>query len=107
LPQAPLQVLPQAPSKCSPSQPPSRPLSHEPLASQLPDRSTLDPSAYTLSNGGPSSGSSPLSSAVQGLIRVEDVRFKFQSEGLLPKPRPFVGAPDDTVLGEAAACHWI
>ncbi len=25
------------------------------------------------------------------MTRVEDNRFKFQNEGLLPKPRPFVG----------------
>ncbi|GAB1196417.1 hypothetical protein APSETT444_005688 [Aspergillus pseudonomiae] len=92
-PSAPPPPPPSAPPSAPPSQPPSRPLSHEPPASHIPDRSTLDPSAYTLSNGGPSPGSSPLGSAAHGVIRVEDVRFKFQSEGLFPKPRPFVGGP--------------
>jgi hypothetical protein len=54
-------------------------------------RSTLDPSAYTLTNGGSSPGHQNTGS--HGIIRVEDNRFKFQSDGLLPKPRPFVGGP--------------
>ncbi|KAE8391762.1 hypothetical protein BDV23DRAFT_182126 [Aspergillus alliaceus] len=92
-PSAPPPPPPSAPPSAPSSEPPSRPLSYEPPASHLPDRSTLDPSAYTLSNGGPSPGPSPLSSAAHGMIRVEDTRFKFQSEGLLPKPRPFTGGP--------------
>jgi hypothetical protein len=54
-------------------------------------RSTLDASAYTLTNGG--SSPSYQTTGSHGPIRVEDNRFKFQSDGLLPKPRPFVGGP--------------
>ncbi|KKK24600.1 hypothetical protein AOCH_003199 [Aspergillus ochraceoroseus] len=79
------------PLSAPPSEPPSRPYSYDSNASHVPDRSALDPSAYTLSNGGPSPGSSSHGLGSHGSARIEDNRFKFQSEGLLPKPRPFVG----------------
>ncbi|KAA8651953.1 hypothetical protein EYZ11_001767 [Aspergillus tanneri] len=84
-------VPPPPPPTAPPSEPPPRPASHEPQATHLADRSTLDPSAYTLSNGGPSPGSNPRNAGAHGMIMIDDNRFKFQSEGLLPKPRPFTG----------------
>ncbi|GFG14890.1 hypothetical protein IFM61392_08689, partial [Aspergillus lentulus] len=72
---------PPPPPAQTPTLPPSQPMT----------RSTLDPSAYTLTNGGTSPGHQNMGS--HGIIRVEDNRFKFQSDGLLPKPRPFVGGP--------------
>ncbi|CAP92171.1 Pc13g11020 [Penicillium rubens Wisconsin 54-1255] len=80
--------LPAAPPSEPPSRPPpvsSRPVSHEPIAS-------LDPSAYTLSNGGSPAPSSRIPSTQgHGPVLIEDPRFKFQSDGLLPKPRQFIG----------------
>ncbi|XHG06844.1 hypothetical protein AWENTII_010020 [Aspergillus wentii] len=89
-----------APSAPPPPPPVSPPAAPAPQAAPTPprpspydhhpDRSTLDPSSYTLSNGGPSPGSSPRSPGM-GAAQVNDSRFKFQNESLLPKPRPFVG----------------
>ncbi|KAI2790948.1 hypothetical protein POX_c03801 [Penicillium oxalicum] len=80
-----------APAPPPPSEPPSRPspiasrpVSHEPHIA-------LDPSAYTLSSVGPAPSSGLRASASIGPVRIEDPRFKFQGEGLFPKPRPFVG----------------
>ncbi|KAL4894093.1 hypothetical protein BDV59DRAFT_176826 [Aspergillus ambiguus] len=90
-PPPPAASAPSAPPPPPPSAPPSAPSAAHSYDNYHPDRSTLDPSAYTLSNGGPSSGSSPGSVGTHGAIRIDDNRFKFQSEGLFPKPRPFVG----------------
>ncbi|KAJ5511947.1 hypothetical protein N7453_004050 [Penicillium expansum] len=80
--------LPAAPPSEPPSRPSpvsSRPVSHEPFAA-------LDPSAYTLSNGGlPAPSSRGPATQGHGPVRIEDPRFKFQSDGLLPKPRQFIG----------------
>ncbi|KIX04640.1 uncharacterized protein Z518_05510 [Rhinocladiella mackenziei CBS 650.93] len=81
------------PSPSSPmSPPPSRRLS------QLPSRSTLDPSAYTLTNG--SSLGSPGRS---GSFRVEDNRWKFQDESQLPMPRQFTGVPKKYRAGRGSS----
>ncbi|OAX78135.1 hypothetical protein ACJ72_07562, partial [Emergomyces africanus] len=61
---------------------------------QQPHRSLLDPSNYTLTNGGSSPRPSSLGSSTQSgsqRIRIEDPRFKFQNESLFPKPREFRG----------------
>ena len=63
---------------------------------QQPARSMLDASSYTLTNG-PSNhnnispGRSPLSKG--GPTRIDDLRFKFQDDSQLPKPREFLGGP--------------
>ncbi|KAJ5975816.1 hypothetical protein N7481_009523 [Penicillium waksmanii] len=78
---------PAAPSFEAPSRPSpisSRPVSHEPQAA-------LDPSAYTLTNGGSSPAYNSRTSSTHGSAQIEDPRFKFQSDGLLSKPRPFSG----------------
>ncbi|KAN0069921.1 hypothetical protein V8E54_012227 [Elaphomyces granulatus] len=96
-PPPPPSLSPAAPP--APSVPPPRPLSNSSPASsrptsydghqvKIPVRSTLDPSAYTLTNGG-SLGLS--ANRGQGVTRIEDNRFKFQDESHLPKPRPFLG----------------
>ncbi|CAL5871162.1 uncharacterized protein PFLUO_LOCUS5409 [Penicillium psychrofluorescens] len=83
---------PTSPPIVPPSEPPARPspVSARPASHEF--HSALDPSAYTLTNG---AGSSPTRSSrspsVHGNVRVEDNRFKFQGDGLLPKPRPFIG----------------
>lgn len=58
----------------------------------------LDPSAYTLSNGGgpkhnPTSARDDKSRGQSGMIVIEDRRWKFQDESQLPKPREFMGVP--------------
>ncbi|KAL1983866.1 hypothetical protein VTN96DRAFT_9790 [Rasamsonia emersonii] len=80
---------PPAPPAAPPPRPAtsSRPGSHDDHQAKS-GRSTLDPSAYTLINGGSSPSASPRTS---GIIRIEDNRFKFQDESLFPKPRPFSG----------------
>ncbi|PLB35453.1 putative proline-rich, actin-associated protein Vrp1 [Aspergillus candidus] len=90
-PPPPAASAPAAPPPPPPSQPSQPPPSFDTPASSHPSRSPLDSSAFTLTNGGPSLGSSPLGPGAHGAIRVDDNRFKFQPEGLLPKPRPFVG----------------
>jgi hypothetical protein len=56
----------------------------------------LDPSAYTLSPNGslprkevPNRGSGQLG----GVQAIQDSRWKFQPENMLPKPREFKGVP--------------
>ncbi|KAJ5793792.1 hypothetical protein N7457_000391 [Penicillium paradoxum] len=77
-----------APTAKAPDVPPPR-------APPPPPAPALDPSAYTLSNGGSPAPASRSPSAhgpsAHGPVRIEDVRFKFQSDGLLSKPRQFVG----------------
>ncbi|KAL4924452.1 putative proline-rich, actin-associated protein Vrp1 [Aspergillus undulatus] len=90
-PPPPPSAPPSLPPSAPPSEPPSRPHSYDTQSSNIPDRSSLAASAYTLSNGGPSPGSSATSLGAHGGGRIEDTRFKFQNEGLFSKPRPFVG----------------
>ena len=83
----------QGPTNHPPPRPPVSPPSAS--TSQLPIRPAIDASSYTLSKGpskqsggsfGPASGSSQ-----GGPIGIEDSRWRFQEDGLLPKPRDFVG----------------
>ncbi|PLN84366.1 hypothetical protein BDW42DRAFT_163015 [Aspergillus taichungensis] len=90
-PPPPAASAPAAPPPPPPSQPSQPPHSFDTPASSQTSRSPLDPSAFTLTNGGPSPGSSLLGPSAHGAIRIDDSRFKFQAEGLFPKPRPFVG----------------
>ncbi|KAI9857443.1 MAG: hypothetical protein M1824_004851 [Vezdaea acicularis] len=86
------------PSHYSPPPPPPSapppPTSAGPL--QQPQRSMLDPSSYTLSNGGNQSPSLEWNNGQNGRrnsSRVNDSRWVFQDESQLPKPREFVGGP--------------
>lgn len=82
-PPPPASLAPAAPPPPPPVSPPSAP---SPALPRAPAQETQpDSSAYTLSNGGPSLGAS----GGHGIVPVEDNRFKFQNEGLFPKPRPF------------------
>lgn len=55
----------------------------------------LDASTYTLTNGGSlSRGSNPTSPGQRsGVVPIHDLRFKFQDDSQLPKPREFTGGP--------------
>jgi len=93
-------VAPSAPS--GPPPPLSRP------HSLTPQKSNLDPSAYTLSNGNsPNRNSSPLrshgSSHGIGKVMIEDARWRFQDESQLPKPRDFVGFPKKYRAGRGSS----
>lgn len=90
-PAAPPPPPPTSPPVAPPSEPPARPspVSARPASHDF--HATLDPSAYTLTNGGSSPTHSSRSPSAHGNVRVEDTRFKFQGDGLLPKPRPFTG----------------
>ncbi len=59
------------------------------------DHSRLDASAYTLTNGGSSTRTSQLADprAKETVVAVHDLRWKFQDDSQLPKPRDFVGGP--------------
>lgn len=57
----------------------------------------LDPSAYTLTpNGGATRKESSQSNSGQlgsssGRLFIQDTRWKFQADNILPKPREFIG----------------
>lgn len=54
----------------------------------------LDPSAYTLTNGGSGLSSAPISPGMKGgQVKIEGLRFKFQDDSTLPIPRGFTGGP--------------
>ncbi|KAL9625793.1 MAG: hypothetical protein Q9160_000113 [Pyrenula sp. 1 TL-2023] len=77
---------PPPPPAAAPTPPPSRPSSLTQSA-----HSTLNPSSYTLTNGG-----SPLASPGHksgGHLLIDDKRWKFQDESQLPPPRQFTGVP--------------
>ncbi|MCJ1484547.1 hypothetical protein MMC06_004718 [Schaereria dolodes] len=85
-------LLSRPPAAAAPS--PTSPLSRPPA--QQPARSMLDPSSYTLSNGISSNHTSPRGNGLAskaGSIKIEDLRWRFQDDGQLPKPRDFVGGP--------------
>ncbi|KAE9376962.1 hypothetical protein N431DRAFT_188095 [Stipitochalara longipes BDJ] len=75
-----------------PSAAPMPPTSRPPPAQQ-PMRSMLDPSSYTLSaNGGlPKNPSPHRNSEPSRRLVINDPRWKFQDESMLPKPRDFHG----------------
>ncbi|RMZ68886.1 basic proline-rich [Pyrenophora seminiperda CCB06] len=90
---------PAAPPPPPPASPPSAPAPPPPSsapsrqASQTPLRSMMDPSSYTLSNGGSSIKSPSHSgggSREKGRVRpIQDLRWRFQDEGQFPRPREF------------------
>ncbi|EME89160.1 uncharacterized protein MYCFIDRAFT_86239 [Pseudocercospora fijiensis CIRAD86] len=57
-----------------------------------PRMNTMDPSAYTLTNGTRDRADSGARSAGPRAA-IQDSRFKFQSDDQLPKPREFIGGP--------------
>lgn len=78
--------------------------------SQTPQKSTLDPSTYTLSNGNSlNRNSNPLRSHGsshghgRGKVVIEDARWRFQDESQLPKPRDFVGFPKKYRAGRGSS----
>ncbi|KAF2471919.1 uncharacterized protein BDR25DRAFT_16381 [Lindgomyces ingoldianus] len=100
-PPPPASPPPSAPSAPAPppphSSPPNRPVTQPPI------RSMLDPSSYTLTNGGGSGlksgptspGISPGHGAGQRgkIVPIHDLRWRFQDESQFPKPREFGGGP--------------
>lgn len=97
-PPPPQVTSPSAPSFSAPSRSVTRSDAPRPQ-SQAPIRSMLDPSAYTLTpNGGAprkeslQSNSGQLSSS-SGRLIIQDTRWKFQADNMLPKPREFIGGP--------------
>ncbi|KAF1841023.1 uncharacterized protein K460DRAFT_197130 [Cucurbitaria berberidis CBS 394.84] len=83
---------PSAPAPPPPPSPaPSRSASHAPL------RSMLDPSSYTLTNGGSGIKSPTGPGVVAGtgqkgkIVPIHDLRWRFQDEAQFPRPREFSG----------------
>ncbi|KGQ00904.1 hypothetical protein PAAG_12407 [Paracoccidioides lutzii Pb01] len=65
-----------------------------PQQQQQTVHSLLDPSNYTLTNGGPSPRPNSQANSTRNSsqrVLIEDSRFKFQNESLFPKPREFRG----------------
>ncbi|KAK2020060.1 hypothetical protein LZ32DRAFT_7092 [Colletotrichum eremochloae] len=90
---------PPAAAHSPPTAPPSRARAGSGLRSSM-----LDPSAFTLAPNGAKSPSPTRSNTTAGLHTggsggggqryiVQDPRWKFQDEAMLPKPRDFVGGP--------------
>ncbi|EDU40140.1 hypothetical protein A1F94_000372 [Pyrenophora tritici-repentis] len=105
---------PAAPPPPPPAAPPSAPAPPPPpsaapsrQASQTPLRSMMDPSSYTLSNGG-SSIKSPTHSGggsrEKGRVRpIQDLRWRFQDEGQFPRPREFTNGPKKYRAGRGSS----
>lgn len=81
-----------SPSSSAPPPPSSAPPPPSSRPAPQPMR-TVDPSSYTLSsNGGlPKNPSPHRNSEPTRRIFINDPRWKFQEENMLPKPRDFVG----------------
>ncbi|PMD17454.1 hypothetical protein NA56DRAFT_672718 [Hyaloscypha hepaticicola] len=81
------------------------PPSSRPPPAQQPIRSNLDPSSYTLSsNGGlPKNPSPHRNSESSRRIVINDPRWKFQDESILPKPRDFHGGPKKYRAGRGSS----
>ncbi|KAF1941804.1 hypothetical protein EJ02DRAFT_512129 [Clathrospora elynae] len=81
----------------APPPPPSPALSRP--ASQTPLRSMLDPSSYTLTNGGsgvksPANPSMGSGTGQKGKVMpIHDLRWRFQDEAQFPRPREFSNGP--------------
>ncbi|KAK8156923.1 hypothetical protein BC567DRAFT_299065 [Phyllosticta citribraziliensis] len=93
-------LAPPPPPSASPSRSPTT------AAPPPPRASTMDPSAYTLTNGGGgSSGSKSGGSGTinVGMLRIHDGRWKFQDDGQLPKPREYVGGPKKYRAGRGSS----
>ncbi|KAH8663131.1 hypothetical protein BGZ60DRAFT_81946 [Tricladium varicosporioides] len=78
-----------SPPSSAPPPPISRPQSH----AQQPVRSMIDPSSYTLSSNGslPKNPSPNRNAELPRRVVINDPRWKFQDETILPKPRDFIG----------------
>lgn len=107
---APRQILSPPPHSSAPIRPAPPPPSLSALPPLTrphtipPNRSFLDSSCYTLSNGGGSFSHSVTGPALAAsvsdvglskgaMMKIEDSRWHFQDESRLPKPRKFVGGP--------------
>ncbi|KAG9246301.1 hypothetical protein BJ878DRAFT_581416 [Calycina marina] len=81
-----------SPSQPSPA-PPAPPVSRKEVP--VPIRSMLDPTLYTLSSNGTELSKNPSpnsrSPAPPSRLVINDPRWKFQDESILPKPRDFMG----------------
>ncbi|KAL5370958.1 hypothetical protein PMIN02_012975, partial [Paraphaeosphaeria minitans] len=74
--------------------------------SQAPLRSMLDPSSYTLTNGGAPSIKSPTNPAPgqKGkMVPVHDLRWRFVDESQFPRPREFLGGPKKYRAGRGSS----
>ncbi|KAJ4296828.1 hypothetical protein N0V90_006876 [Kalmusia sp. IMI 367209] len=66
-------------------------------SSQAPLRSMLDPSSYTLTNGGSGVKGGPTSPGMSGpgqkakIVPIHDLRWRFIDESQFPRPREFLG----------------
>ncbi|KAK8156202.1 hypothetical protein BKA80DRAFT_134303 [Phyllosticta citrichinensis] len=93
-------LAPPPPPSASPSRSPTT------AAPPPPRASTMDPSAYTLTNGGGSSSgtkSGGSGTVNVGMLRIHDGRWKFQDDGQLPKPREYVGGPKKYRAGRGSS----
>ncbi|PMD48514.1 hypothetical protein L207DRAFT_505546 [Hyaloscypha variabilis F] len=88
-----------SPPSAAPMPPTSRPPAQQPM------RSMLDPSSYTLSsNGGlPKNPSPHRNSEPSRRLVINDPRWKFQDESILPKPRDFHGGPKKYRAGRGSS----
>ncbi|RDW75039.1 hypothetical protein BP6252_06181 [Coleophoma cylindrospora] len=87
-----------------PSAPPAPPAPAARSQSQQPMRSMLDPSSYTLSsNGGLPKQSGPKRNSGSARIVINDNRWKFQDENMLPKPRDYIGGPKKYRAGRGSS----
>ncbi|TAQ88543.1 hypothetical protein B7494_g3146 [Chlorociboria aeruginascens] len=69
---------------------------------QQPMRSMLDPSSYTLSSNG-ALPKSPSSNRGSERMVINDPRWRFQDESMLPKPRDFIGGPKKYRAGRGSS----
>lgn len=93
-PPPPASPPPSAPSVPAPPPPPTSPPTRP--TTQPPVRSMLDPSSYTLTNGGSGVKSGPASPGVSSggrgkIVPIHDLRWRFVDEGQFPNPREFTG----------------
>ncbi|KAJ4354584.1 uncharacterized protein N0V89_006321 [Didymosphaeria variabile] len=94
---------PSAPSASAPPPPPMSPPGRP--ATQTPLRSMIDPSSYTLTNGGSSikSPSSPAPGQKGKIMPVHDLRWRFVDESQFPRPREFLGGPKKYRAGRGSS----
>lgn len=109
-PSTPAPAFPSPLKQSMPATPPPAPSLPPPSksVSQQPNRAILDPSSYTLSNGiSPSPGMNAardkLHPGRNGTPTIEDLRWRFQSESELPKPREFLGGPKKYRAGRGSS----
>lgn len=109
-PPPPAPAFPSPLKQSMPATPPPAPSLPPPSKSvaQQPNRVTLDPSSYTLSNGiGPSPGTNfardKLPAGRNETPTIEDLRWRFQPETELPKPREFLRGPKKYRAGRGSS----